>query len=68
MDADDVVSGYGPRFFDRIEERYGREVADQVRLASMPVDVRLAVLRSRQAAIEARAGELVREHLRPHDN
>ena len=68
MDADDVVAGYGPAFHRAVEERYGPEVADQVRLASLPVDERLPVLRHRQSEIEARAAELVREHLRPQDN
>jgi hypothetical protein len=68
MDFGEPVAGYGHTIFDKVEERHGPETADRVRLASLPIDERLRVLRHRQAAIKTRAGELVREHLRPEDN
>lgn len=55
--AGDVVSsvvGRGRAFFEEVAARHGAETADQVFLASLPVDERIRLLEHRNALIEAR--------------
>lgn len=55
---DNIVTGRGGDFFRKVEDRHGPEVADAVRLASLPVDERLRVLRHRVCEIDRRLDEL----------
>jgi hypothetical protein len=55
----DWIVGRGERFFADVQERYGPHVADDVFLASLPIDERIRVLETRIAANEARLDELV---------
>jgi hypothetical protein len=57
-----AVTGHGEGFFAEVEERYGPHVADDVWLASLPLDERIRVLETRVAANQERLDDLVTEY------
>jgi hypothetical protein len=59
---DKPITGRGEGFFDEVANVLGEDVADEVRLASLPIDERIRVHDHRIAEIDARLDELVDEY------